>query len=223
MAKSKILKELANNEITIDVALSRLMIIATDIGNEQLCCWAENELNGYDNFEDLPEYRKINAPHLIYTGINGRFKMKNQPMPVNWLAKETRDSLNPVGIFESVANLQTIADDPSRQQRMRDLTFLAEEIQQNIGISCVKIIQILDLSYYRDILNKIRGKLLRVFIELDKAYGNLDDLDINLDKKIPNEIEHINQQLITIIDNSIHIGDGNEISKSDMHTGGENG
>lgn len=215
MAKSKVLKELANNGITIEVALSRLMIIATDIGNEKLCEWAENELNGYDNFEDLPEYRKINAPHLKYTGINGRLKIENQPMPLNWFTKETRDSLNPVGIFESVANLQTIADDPSRQQRMRDLTFLAGEIQQNMGVSCVKIIQVLDLSYYREILNKIRGKLLRVFIELDKSYGNLDDLDVSLENKSEAEIDSVNSKLIKIvIDKSVHIGDGNTIKNS---------
>ena len=36
MAKSKIIKELANNQISMEVALQRLMIIASDLGNEEL-------------------------------------------------------------------------------------------------------------------------------------------------------------------------------------------
>ena len=47
MAKSKIIKELANNDISLEVALNRLMIIASDIENEELSQWAERELNGY--------------------------------------------------------------------------------------------------------------------------------------------------------------------------------
>ena len=41
------IKQLANNEIDLEVALSRLMIIASDINNEELYKWAESELNGY--------------------------------------------------------------------------------------------------------------------------------------------------------------------------------
>ena len=39
MAKSKIIKELANNSISLDVALSRLFIIASDIGDDELQQW----------------------------------------------------------------------------------------------------------------------------------------------------------------------------------------
>lgn len=44
MAKSKIIKDLANNQISIEVALQRLMIIASDLDNEELLAWAEAEL-----------------------------------------------------------------------------------------------------------------------------------------------------------------------------------
>lgn len=220
MAKSKILKELANNEITIDVALSRLMIIATDISNTELCEWAEKELNGYDKFNDLPSYRKIQVPNLKYSGINGSFQVTNQPLPLTWLSKETREAINPVGFFESISTMESIINDADKQQRIRDLTFLAGEIQDNIGVSCVKIVQVFDLSYYREIINKVRGKLLRVFIELDKSYGNLDDLDVSLENKSEAEIDSVNNKLIKIvIDKSIYIGDGNKIEKSNINSG----
>ena len=124
--------------------------------------------------------------------------------------------------------MQEIADKKEITDTCRDLTYLAGEIEENTddgfgGIQCFSIVQKIPQQIYKGIVSQVRTKLLNVFIELDKAYGNLDDLDINLDKKTPNEIAHINQQLITIIDNSIHIGDGNEISKSDIHSGGDDG
>ena len=47
MAKSKIITELANNSISLGVALNRLFVIASDIENEELQQWAECELHGY--------------------------------------------------------------------------------------------------------------------------------------------------------------------------------
>ncbi len=219
MAKSKILKELANNQVSIEVALSRLLIIATDIGNTELFEWANNELNGYESFDALPGYRKINAPFIRYTGINGSFKVTNQPMPLTWFTQKTRDSLNPVGIFESLATIESILNEKEIQPRVRDLTFLAGEIYDSMGVSCFKISQVIDASYYREIINKIRGKLLNIFIELDRAFGNLDDLDV--DSSDIGKISQINQKIITLIDKSIKIGDGNQIEKSKIIGNGD--
>lgn len=71
MAKSKIIKELANNQISMEVALQRLMIIASDLGNEELLTWTETELQGYSPSDTLPEYRNIHSTYFVYSGING--------------------------------------------------------------------------------------------------------------------------------------------------------
>jgi hypothetical protein len=80
MAKSNIIKQLANDEISIEVALNRLLIIASDIGNERLAEWAENELNGYTKEEIIPKYRKLRITDFIYTGINGNFQVTDAPL-----------------------------------------------------------------------------------------------------------------------------------------------
>ena len=105
------------------------------------------------------------------------------------------------------------------QPRARDLTFLAGEIYDTMGVSCFKISQIIDVSHYREIVNKIRGKLLNIFIELDRAFGNLDDLDV--DSSDEGKVSQINQKIITLIDKSIKIGDGNQIEKSKIIGNGD--
>ena len=58
MAKSKIIKEIANKEISLEVAFNRLLIIASDVGNQNLIDWATNELDGYPSQARIPSYRK---------------------------------------------------------------------------------------------------------------------------------------------------------------------
>ena len=60
------------------------------------------------------------------------------------------------------------------------------------------------------ILSAIRTKLLKIFIELDKDFGCLDNLDIDTNGR---ELKEINNKLSIIIyeDNSITIGDNNKL------------
>ena len=63
--------------------------------------------------------------------------------------------------------------------------------------------------------------LLKVLIQLDKSYGCLDDLDIDISGKTPEEITRINAIINNYIftDNSVHIGDKNKIENTDVLTG----
>ena len=221
MAKSKIIKQLANNEITVATALNRLLIIASDIESDELYSWVNNELNGYERSDDLPDYRKIDAPYIKYSGINGSFQVINQPLPIYYFSESTRERIITVCIFDSIDNLCNIVEQTTNRERIRDLTYLAGEIMENTGIQCIKIEQVITIDVYRDILNKIKTKLLKVLIALDKAYGCLDELDIDLSSKTEAEVKAVNNKIVNIIDNSIHIGDGNKIDKSEIKHKGD--
>ena len=66
-AKCKILKELANNEIALDVAFKRLLLICNDLNYTEIFAWAEKELNGYGVEEPVPEYRNLGVGKLLYS------------------------------------------------------------------------------------------------------------------------------------------------------------
>ena len=57
------------------------------------------------------------------------------------------------------------------------------------------------------ILSSIRTKLIELFIALDKEFGNLDDLDIDVNEK---DLKKLNNVII-FQDNSIQIGDNNKL------------
>lgn len=81
-----------------------------------------------------------------------------------------------------------------------------------------------ELSIYAhtNLLNKIKTKVLKIFIELEKKYGNLDDYYIDFSNKTKEKevLNNINNIIYT--DNSLHMGNDNTIESSNVGVGNEN-
>lgn len=54
MAKSQLIKDLATNKISLEEGLQRLLVISSELNNEELTSWIIGELNGYSNKVELP-------------------------------------------------------------------------------------------------------------------------------------------------------------------------
>lgn len=213
MAKSKIIKEIANKEISLEVAFNRLLIIASDIGNQDLIDWATNELNGYPNQAQIPSYRKSGLGQIIYSGFNGSCQITSQPLPYGAIDSDIIEILKNNVFSQDISSIEKFASDDNKNGIIRDITNLAAMVYENTEIQCVSIY----MKYYKEtflqILSSIRTKLLKVFIELDKTFGCLDNLDIVTDDI---DLENINNKLNVIIfeDNSITIGDSNKLKNN---------
>ena len=218
MAKSKILKELANNEVPLDVALKRLLIICDDLDYKELFSWAEKELNGYFGEESVPEYRNIGMGQILYSGLKGsmvsHLKLTNQPFLIQWMPSKFMDYVCNNYERSTIANIVERAKTTSTYSV--DLTSLAGFIQ--VGIAFTSITQKFDSSSYAEIVNKLSNILLKIFMKLDKEYGNLDELDIDVSGKEKAQIISFEKQLIVEIGeiNFISIGDGNTIKNSNI-------
>lgn len=195
MAKSKILKQLANNEIDIVVTLSRLMIISNDIGNDDLYEWSKNELNGYNLSDKIPSYRLLDVGQITYSGIKGMIQLKHNPIPITAFSPEERSLIANTTITQSVNAIQKLADPTNKEKVGRDLTFLAESFYKRQGIQCYSIYMNYGYSDFENILGQIRTKLLSVFIKLDKEFGCLDDLDVDVSLIESNRLENIKETL----------------------------
>ena len=182
MAKSKIIKELVNEEITIEKALKRILLLANDIDNDDLKMWVEKELNGYESGDDIPEYRVVGSLNLIYSGINGGFQVTRSPLPMTYLNPETFDNIKKIKIFEPIGSIQDKANNTEGTLQM-DRTYLAGEVYKNTydgfdGIQCMSISQVFDKSQFANIIKKVNLKALNILMRLEKEFGNLDELDI---------------------------------------------
>lgn len=217
MAKSKIIKELANNKISLEVALNRLLIIASDINNAALQSWAEKELNGY-NGECVPKYRIVKNAPIKYSGISGNFKITNAPLLLQELFDEDKSELFHVNVTDSIGTIERYINGKERNKMCRDLTLFANFVYQKTGIQCSSITQVIPDNSFENILSTMKTTLMKVFIQLDKTYGCLDDLDIDITAVETSVVEKSNKIInnYIFIDNSVCIGDDNKIVDSNI-------
>ena len=224
MAKSNIIKELANGKISIETALNRLLIIAYDIENEKLAVWVEHELNGYSDDEDLPQYRKVVCPDIVFTGFRSSMKYTDAPLPIyNIFSKEEdKDYLEHImnlRIQDSIKALEAVLKDQSGNY-FRDLTSMSSIILKRTMINCVSIRQRVAVNVLGNIISTLRTKMIKAMLELEKEYGYLDKLDIDTSSKTKQERESINTTVINYIynDSSITIGNDNKFKDVDVST-----
>ena len=207
MAKSKIIKELVNEEISIEKALKRILLLANDIENNDLKQWVEKELNGYDDSDDIPDYRILGSLNLIYSGINGGFQVKNSPLPMICLNSETFDDIKKIKIFEPIGSIQDKANNKEGTLHM-DRTYLASEVYNNTfdgltGIQCMSISQVFDRYQFSNIVKRVNLKALDILMRLEKEFGNLDKLDV--ETKDIDTMENLAKDLkVVVYDKSIH-------------------
>ncbi len=195
MPKSQIIKDIVEDAVPIDKSLTRLMVLARDVKNNKLETWARNELNGYSDIENLPDYRRIHSDLIKYNGINGGFNVNNAPLTAGWIDEEYLDSICEVNIIYSIKSIIDLSN--SENEITRDLTMLAGEVYKKSGghISCVSISQVIPKPALITILVQVKNMMITALCELEERYGDLDDLGIDISKKNSYQIETINENL----------------------------
>lgn len=59
MARSQIIKDIANNTVDLQTALKRVKVLLQEFDDEKLLEWVNYEIEGYPSDAEVPEYRKI--------------------------------------------------------------------------------------------------------------------------------------------------------------------
>lgn len=193
MAKSKLIKDIATNKITLEEGLQRLLIISYSLENEKLQYWIESELNGYPNISKLPVYRKRIGYEISYSGINGGFQVKNVPLPLEYIPKEFKEVLKETCVLDGIKTLEETIRTDSKVGR--NLTDMASAIYQKVGVQCIDITQQYSLSSLQMIVSNVKNKLILILLDLEKDFGNLDNLDINVEDVNEAEINEINNNI----------------------------
>ena len=210
--RSRIIIDMIQGNIDVAQALEILDLLLEDLNDENIKKWVKNEINGYSAEESVPKYRKANAEIIgtvkTYTAVISRY---NIPIPLED-AKELcvidiRDGLNKI-VQMAIAE--------------KEIDSHALSIPLNIAyinsIACINgevthAHRQLSMYTYNNILGSLKSKILSIFKELEKNYGNLDEYYIDFQNDIK---EHETTKNITniIFDNSIKIGDKNKIDDS---------
>lgn len=113
MAKSQIIKDLANGHTSLKIALKRAKVLMSSLEDKRALAWIDNELVGYGPSDQLPSYR-LKRSMLTGSYIKGsmasHMKWTNVSLPMGNMSEEERELLLTVEFRESVEALQLMLD-----------------------------------------------------------------------------------------------------------------
>ncbi len=219
--RSKIIKDLIMDSITVLQAMQSLDLMLEDIDDKKIKNWVNNEIYGYQKDDDIPNYRKANTMligniqvgYAIYNHIS--IPLSDSKAIEAFTKLEIRDPISTI-IQMSKAESESEAHSLMLEANIA----LVNHYQQTNG-DVISAHRELSIYAYTIILGMIKDKLLEIFKVLEKNYGNLDELYIDFSDS--SKKDEIVKELVAIVynDNSIKVGNNNQFK--DSVVGDENG
>lgn len=222
MAKSKIIKDLANGNVDTLTALKRTKVLLSDFDNQEVKTWINNEITGYPSTATLPDYR-VTMGNLVGSYFKGsmasHMTWKNVSIPLGKMPDDIRDKLLSVPFTQGVDALKQLSEDKSGtlgKTIPADFFPVIATYNEDPYMIITSARVVTSHQFINDILSVIENRLLDVLILLEKEFGNLDELDLDFSQKTADELNAISDQIIVIVynDNRVTIGDGNKIKDS---------
>lgn len=228
MAKSMIIKDIANGTVDTTTALKRAKILFAALGNTELLNWANYEISGYPTDVKLPDYR-IERGELKGSYFKGsmaaHMKWNDVSIPLGKMPKDVIDDFLCVPFYDGVNALKQLVENSENGQLAKPIPadffpFIAK-YNNDPYMNIVSARVIVSTHCVTNMFSVIENRLLDALLLLEKEFGLLDDLDIDTSDKSPEEIQTIAQKIYVIVynDQSVHIGDGNKIKGSTIATG----
>lgn len=218
--RSKVIIKLVNDEINVSQAFEILELLLEDINDKKIKNWLDSEINGYKDEKSVPQYRILGA-NVKGDYIAGVYQCKNHDIPLKPEYVKKYSNINITYPISQILQLSMAEKEgnshclniPLHQVIAHDISLINGEV--------ISAYRELSIYAFTCLISKVKTKLLSIFKELEKQYGNLDDYYIDFtDKK---KEEKISKSLITIInDKSTHIGDGNTLKESIIGDNNEN-
>lgn len=193
MPKSKIIKDLVNEKVSLKQTLRRLYVLANDVEDYELAKWANNEIKGYSVDSQLPDYRQQNSRHVVYSGINGSFQVTNITMPAGFIREELWEKISKLELRENIGFFEDIVSKNNADVGL-DLTFLAGEVNKNTNgeVTCTNIRQLIPMAVCQSIIETVKQTTIEALLELENKYGTLDELGIDVSDDVKSKTESIN-------------------------------
>lgn len=227
MAKSKIILDLANSSVDTMTALKRAKVLLLELGNDKLLEWVNCEIAGYPSDAEVPEYRVVQG-NLMGSYIKGsmanHMKWNNVSLPLGKMPDEIRDRILNVSFHEGVDALKKLLESTDDEERQLGATLPAEffpiiaKCNNDPYMNIISARVVIGSQFVQNIFSVIENKLLDIFMILEKEFGNLDSLDIDVSGKSEEELHKISERMVVFIynDNRVNVGNGNKIKDSNI-------
>jgi hypothetical protein len=208
-----ILSDLISNA-SVEVFALKIQMIARLLKNEDFALWANNELNGYKNNCNLPDYRilktHVEANILIDNGVKA-LSLKKHNMPLYQLNKEDEEKISTVYVNDSVIVLEkmSLKDNIGFSLTEYEKYKLGKIYEYSTILSGCKPI---NPASFQNIVYKFKSKLLDTFMDFNENLFN-DEIDFDVTSKQPDiqriVSQYINAGIVNMGEGSINVNHSN--------------
>lgn len=176
--------------------LRKCRILAQRLGNGDLKSWVMKELDGYNEEDELPDYRVLSQA-LILADYFGSFgsQLRNVSVPITAIHEDIRDFIASVQATQGVRQIQEqvaqategairIAIPPEAYGAISN-SYVREDM---VLASAVKIV---NTSFLQGILDAVRNRILNFTLELESEAPNTGDPLEELRVNKPDRVQQI--------------------------------
>lgn len=149
--------------------LRKCLILGADTGSDALRDWARLELNGYGDDDDVPSYRRLPNPTIMYDSMSGNTWMKNGTIDALQLPAEARDDMpDHLACKQPIEELEELAKRKAVSMRTGHLAYSEMVWNSKLG----PFQQVMNLRYtmtgsvFTGLVGQVRTKLVDIVADL---------------------------------------------------------
>ena len=192
MTKSKLIRDIAEECISLESALLSLRVFTFSLKNSELQKWIENELRGYKIDDEIPQYRKDISYSIRYSGINRNFTVKSAPLSESFFTDEIKNFLRARQITNGTIERNLSIEMSYDLIEFAPMVYSASKC----GIQCYTLEQVVNKASLENILNNVKIMLIDILLDLESKFGELDQLDIDVKHISSEELQTVNETLL---------------------------
>ena len=209
MLLDDIIELATDNKQPITTLLRNCIVLAHKLKNDRLKTWANEELNGYDSVEQVPEYRTLYAAASgIFIGPGWARFTQNIPSAV--LEQQHRHHAELVYVSQPICSLEELldlsnTDSLSIPWDQNMVAYYQQKIQR--GWQLFSAEQKVPKSAIAGVIDTVRTRVLNMALEIQSEVGDRDE---DLKKITPEESKKVDQTIVNnIYGGNVYVAAGN--------------
>ncbi|WP_218080462.1 AbiTii domain-containing protein [Anthocerotibacter panamensis] len=221
-----LLRDIQNTAVdsASDVAtlLRKCKILAVRLGNSDFRNWVDRELNGYDDRDALPDYRKLRVESVGH--FSGAFNsgLRNAPIPPVCLPAELRESIGYSYLMQPISAYTSLVDKQERSNAQENwpadlVALVGRDIYQHMN--CMAAWKIIPYNALVALIDTIKTRVLNFSLEIEAQAPHAGEATLH---ELPLPQDKVSQVFNTYITGSVqNVATGG--SHFSQHTSSNNG
>jgi hypothetical protein len=158
-------QEALNPKVALPDLLRKALVVARKLDIRDFKTWAENELNGYEDRDLIPNYRKIRGEAQCFNMVRGW-------VPIMFSERESEEYWTLWSCVESVSEIAVLAGQESGSSFIK-ASYSAEAAKalcNGIGVSTIPVRLIVPITKLARILDAVRNTILNWAMKLEEDH-----------------------------------------------------